>query len=101
MKARLNKNMPISKAIQAIVDQTKELGRLYDAEINDQRRTTPRVLDEAAFSSIKRKATRYALDLVIREWSATKKMADISKTERKLSLSLTPRRGAPLAANCQ
>ena len=87
--------MPISKAIQAIVEQTKELGRLYDAEINDQRRTTPRVLDEAAFSSIKRKVTRYALDLMIREWQT------ISKTEGKLSLSLTPRRGAPLAANCQ
>jgi hypothetical protein len=101
VKARLNKNMPISKAIQVIVEQTKELGRLYDAEINHQRRTIPRILDEAAFTSIKRKVTRYALDLAIREWSATRKWQTISKTERRISSSLTPRRGAPLAANYQ
>jgi hypothetical protein len=39
VKAKLHKNMPISKAIQIIVEQTKELGRQYDAEINRQRRT--------------------------------------------------------------
>ena len=37
VKAPLNKNMPLSKAIQVIVDQTKELGRLYDVELNQQR----------------------------------------------------------------
>ncbi len=33
--------MPISKAIEIIIEQTKELGRQYDAEINRQWRTTP------------------------------------------------------------
>jgi hypothetical protein len=68
--------MPISKAIQVIVEQTCELGRQYDAEINRQRRTTPRILDGAAFFAVKRKLTQYALELSIWEWSATKRMAD-------------------------
>jgi hypothetical protein len=34
VKARLNKNISISKAIQVIVEQTCKLGCQYDAEIN-------------------------------------------------------------------
>ena len=36
VKAKLNKNMPISKAIKIIIEQTKELGYQYDVEINQQ-----------------------------------------------------------------
>jgi hypothetical protein len=74
VKARLNKNMPLSKSIQTIVEQTHKLGRQYDAEINRQRRTTPRILNGAAFATVKRKLTLYALELSIqsglplREW---------------------------------
>ena len=59
-----------------ILDQTRLLGRQYDADINQQRRTTPRLLDSTAFSAVKLKLTHYALELSSREWSATKKMAD-------------------------
>src|ERR1700734_3498404 len=76
VKARLTVNTPISQAIQTIVEQTKELGRQYDAEINQQQRTTPRILDNTAFSAVKKRLTHYALELSIPEWSATKRMAD-------------------------
>lgn len=59
-----------------ILDQTQLLGRLYDADINQQWRTTPQLLDLAAFSAVKLKLTHYVLDLSSREWSATKKMAN-------------------------
>ena len=36
----------------------------------------PRILDRTTFSLVKKKLTHYALDLSIREWSTTKKMAD-------------------------
>ena len=68
--------MPISKAIEIIIEQTKELGRQYDAEINRQRRTTPRLLDLTAFDNVKNKLTHYALELSMKEWSSTKRMAD-------------------------
>jgi hypothetical protein len=58
-----------------ILDQTRLLGRQYDGDINQQRRTTPRLLDSAAFSAIKSKLTHYALELSSMQWS-TKKMAD-------------------------
>jgi hypothetical protein len=70
VKTHLNVNTPVSQAVQTIVEQTKELGRRYDAEINRQRRTTLRILDNAAFSAVKKKPTHYALELCIREWSA-------------------------------
>jgi hypothetical protein len=76
VKAHLTVNTPISQAIQTIVEQTKELGRIYDVEINRQRRTTPRILDNTAFATVKKKLTHYALELCIPEWSATKRMAD-------------------------
>jgi hypothetical protein len=47
-----------------------------DAKINQQRRTAPRILDDEAFAAVERERARYTPDLVIREWLATKKMAD-------------------------
>jgi hypothetical protein len=63
LKARLHKNLPVLRAIQIIQDQTRRLGREYDADINQQRRTTPRLLDLTAFSTVKSKLTHYALEL--------------------------------------
>jgi hypothetical protein len=76
LKARLHKNLPVSKAIMIILNQTQLLGRQYDDDINQQWRTTPRLLDLAAFSAVKSKLTHYTLELSSREWSTTKKMAD-------------------------
>jgi hypothetical protein len=68
--------MPLSKAVLIFVEQTKDLRRQHDAEINQQWRITPRILDGAAFTAVKRKLTLYALDLSSQERSATKRIAD-------------------------
>jgi len=75
--------MPISKTIQIIVEQTKDLGRRHNAKINQQRRTTPQILNGAAFAVVKRKLTHYTLKLSIRKWSATNKIADDIKEGRE------------------
>ena len=72
LKARLYKNLLMSRAIQIILDQTQRLGREYNADINQQQRTMPRLLDITAFSAVKSKLTHYALKLAFAEWFVTK-----------------------------
>ena len=67
VKADPHKNLPISQAIQVILDLTRVFARQCDADINQQRRTTPRRLDLPAFSVVKSKLTHYALELSSRE----------------------------------
>jgi len=93
VKALLNKNMPISRAIQTIVEQTKLLACRYDAEINCQRRTTPWILDGAAFATVKQKLMHYTLELTIPEWSATKRMADEIKARDAKEFDFDPDKG--------
>jgi hypothetical protein len=76
--------VPLSKVIQIIVNATRDLGRRYDTEINQQQQSLPWLIDRAAFATIGRKLTHYALKLVMVEWSATKWMADeIEEGERE------------------
>jgi len=93
VKAHLIVNTPISQAVHTIVKQTKELGRRYNAEINRQQRTTLRILDNAAFSTIKKKLTHYALELSIPEWSATKRMADNIEEGKEEEFKFDPNEG--------
>jgi hypothetical protein len=93
VKAHLTVNTPISQAVHTIVEQTKELGRRYDAEINRQRRTTPRILDNAAFLTVKKLLTHYALELSIPEWSATKRMADDIEEGKEEEFEFDPNEG--------
>jgi hypothetical protein len=88
--------MSISKAIQVIVEQTRELGHQYDAEINRQQQTTPRIIDGFAFSDIKRKLTHYALELSIREWSVTKRMTDNIEEGKEDEFEFDPDKGCTL-----
>jgi hypothetical protein len=90
LKARIHKNLPVSRAIQTILDQTRRLGREYDADINQQRRTTPRLLDMTAFSAVKSKLTHYALELASAEWSATKQLADDIEDGKEEEFKLDP-----------
>jgi len=76
IKARLTKNTPLSRAIRVIVEQTKELERRDDNEINHQLRTILRILNEDTFSIVKKNLTHSTLNFAIQEWSTTKKMAD-------------------------
>jgi hypothetical protein len=93
VKTKLHKDMPISKAIQIILQQTKNLGKQYDAEINQQWRSTPRILDLAAFGAVKSKLTHYALDLSSWEWTATKRMADDIEEGKEEEFEFDPDKG--------
>lgn len=68
--------MPIGKAIRAIVETTADLGRKYDAEINCNRRSSPRLMDRRAFALAGQKLTYYAIELTMCELSAAKRLAD-------------------------
>ena len=76
VKEKLHKHTPLSKAIQTIVGQTKQLGHEYNARINCNQKSRPRLLDKAAFAEVGYKLTHYASKLVMLEWSATKLIAD-------------------------
>jgi hypothetical protein len=76
VKVKLYKHLPISKAVQIITAQTAQLGRKYDAEINRNRRSLPRLLNKRAFSIASSMLTHYALGMIMREWSATKLLGD-------------------------
>jgi hypothetical protein len=71
VKTRLHKHLPISKAVHTIVDQTADLGHKYDAEINRNRKSLPRLLDPTAFATVGDKLTHYTLGIALREWSST------------------------------
>jgi hypothetical protein len=88
VKTRLHKHLPISKAVHTIADQTANLGRKYDAEINRNWRSLPRLLDRAAFAVVGDKLTHYALDIAMREWSATKILGDHIEDEQSLDFEL-------------
>jgi hypothetical protein len=93
LKARLYKNLLVSRAIQIIQDHTRRLGREYNADINQQRRTTPQLLDMTAFSAVKSKLTHYALELASAEWSTTKQLADDIEDGKEEEFELNPNVG--------
>jgi hypothetical protein len=84
VKTRLYKHLPISKAVYTIVEQIADLACKYNAEINRNWRSLPRLLDRAAFAVVSNKLTHYALDIVMRKWSATKVLGDNIKEQPKL-----------------
>jgi len=57
MKTRLRKHLPISRVVYTVTEQTADLARTYDAEINRNRKTLPRLLDRAAFAVVGDKLT--------------------------------------------
>jgi hypothetical protein len=89
IKERLHKHLPLSKAVQIIANQTADLGCKYDAKINRDRKSLPRLLDRRAFAAVYDKITAYALNQAIKGWSATKNMAD-KLEEDQLELNFIP-----------
>jgi hypothetical protein len=79
--------------VSITIKQTKELGRIYNAKINRQWRTTLQILDNAAFFAIKKKLTHYALELSISEWSTTKRMADDIEEGKEEEFEFDPNEG--------
>jgi hypothetical protein len=84
VKAKLHKHLPLSKAVRIIANQTADLGRKYDARINRDRRSLPRLLDRKAFAIVGDKITGYALDRAMKECLLQKSW---QTTSRKVILS--------------
>jgi hypothetical protein len=98
VKEKLHKHLPLSKVVQIIANQTANLGRKYNAKINRDRKNLPRLLNQRAFAVVSDKITGYALSQAMKEWSATKIIADELK-EDKLELHFVP--GAECKLGCE
>jgi hypothetical protein len=91
VSAELIVTLSLSSSRDALfIPSQRLLGRQYDADINQQRRTTPRLLDLTAFSVVKLKLTHYALKLTSWEWSATKQLADDIEDGKEEEFQLDP-----------
>lgn len=77
LKAKLYKNLPISTAVDIIIDQTANLSCKYNAKINQDRRSLLQLLDRKAFAVVSNKLIHYTLEKASQEWSETKKLTDI------------------------
>jgi hypothetical protein len=87
VKVKLHKHLSLSKAVQIIVDQTKEIGHIHNNEINWNWRALPWLLDQEAFAYIEHMLMHYALDIVMCEWSASEVIADHIEKGKKSSTS--------------
>lgn len=76
VKQKLNKHLPIHKAVDTIVQKTNKLATEYNKAINEQRKALPRLLDNSAFGECGKLLTHYCLDFVSHEWRVMKNMAD-------------------------
>ena len=76
VKQKLNKNLSVSAACEAIVTKTKLLAEEYNERINDNRKNNPTLMDLKAFAKARSKLTHYAIDKTMAEWRATKDFAD-------------------------
>ncbi len=61
IKSLVNCQMPMAESVRRIKDHIKQIGIQYDEEINKQRAKVPHLLDNVAFSEIKRLIIWHAL----------------------------------------
>jgi hypothetical protein len=76
VKKRLNKNMSVSAACEAIVIKTKQLAEDYNERVNDNRKSRPTLMDKFAFKKVGSKLTHYAIERTMAEWRVMKDFAD-------------------------
>jgi hypothetical protein len=76
VKQKLNKNLSVSTACEAIVEKTKLLAEEYNERINNNRKNNPTLIDLKAFAKGRSKLTHYAINKTMAEWRATKDFAD-------------------------
>jgi hypothetical protein len=76
VKQKLHKHLPITKAVCAIAEKTADLGRKYDKVINQNRQSTPWLIDPKAFAIVEQKLTHYTIEIAMHELSIAKKLAD-------------------------
>jgi len=67
VKQKLNKNLSVSAAYEAIIIKTKLLAEEYNERINDNRKNNPTLMDLKAFAKARSKLTHYAIDKTIAE----------------------------------
>jgi hypothetical protein len=66
----------VSAAVTALIRQTKRLAREYNDRINNDRKDTPNLIDKTTFKKVKHLLTHYAIDLVNKEYRATKDLSN-------------------------
>jgi hypothetical protein len=76
VKQKLNKNLSVNTAYEAIVVKTKLLAEEYNKRINNNQKNNPTLMDLKAFAKARSKLTHYAIDKTMAEWRATKDFAD-------------------------
>lgn len=82
------------KLFQLSLNKLKSLvAGMYNAKINKQQRTTLRILDNTAFSAVKKKLKHYALELCMLEWFATKRMLDDIEERKEEEFEFDPDKG--------
>lgn len=53
--------MPLAESVRQIKEHIREIGVMYDANINKQRTKAPRLLDRRAFAKIKHLVTWHSV----------------------------------------
>ena len=76
VKKNLNKNLTISAAVEALVENTSQLAEQYNERINKDRKTLPVMMDKRAFKSVKSLLTHYAIKMVNMEYIKAKELSD-------------------------
>ena len=79
-KRNLYKNLPISKAIEVIVEDLEQLMSIHNRRVDDNRKSRPTLLDLEAFERVADYLTHYCLDKAATEWAATKQAGDRIET---------------------
>ena len=79
----LSKNIPVARAIELISERIKKLPKEYDARINKERISFPRLIDKEFFQLCIRRFTHYCLKMAMVELAQAKLMLDeLEKAEK-------------------
>jgi hypothetical protein len=75
-KRRLTKSLPLSKAIQYLVEDQKGLLAEHHRRLNHNRKFRPNLLDLSVFQEVADSLTHYCLAKAMVEWDITKSLRD-------------------------
>ena len=76
VKELVNRQTTLPNAVDRIKSWLQQMGSEYDAEINEERTRSLRLLDKYAFRVLAPKLTSYSLMMLSKEWEATKLLGD-------------------------
>jgi uncharacterized protein YlaN (UPF0358 family) len=79
----LSKNIPVARSIELISERIKKLPKEYDARINKEQISFPRLIDKEFFQLCIRRFTHYCLKMAMVELAQAKLMLDeLEKAEK-------------------